>query len=128
MDGRGAGSYVMLGSASSGPSFSVSSSMKLSVAGRSEAGKGGSCMLIPDLVVMAKVGASDVSSRQAYLIGWVVLLTLISFMGSSAVITNQVQVASFLRWKRRSWRVMVHPKYHLGIGHILLFYSILLLQ
>ncbi|GJX29956.1 hypothetical protein Tco_0238035 [Tanacetum coccineum] len=58
MDGRGAGSCVMLGSAPSGPSFSVSPSVKLLVAGRGEAGKGGSCMLIPDLVVMAKVGAS----------------------------------------------------------------------
>ncbi|GJW26000.1 putative nucleotidyltransferase, ribonuclease H [Tanacetum coccineum] len=58
MDGRGAGSCVMLGSAPSGPSFSVSPSVKLLVAGRGEAGKGGSCVLIPDLVVMAKVGAS----------------------------------------------------------------------
>ncbi|GKG51901.1 hypothetical protein Tco_0544539, partial [Tanacetum coccineum] len=38
------------------PSFSISSSVKLSVAGRGEAGKGGSCVLIPDLVVMEKVG------------------------------------------------------------------------
>ncbi|GJR08203.1 hypothetical protein Tco_0790855 [Tanacetum coccineum] len=34
------------------------SSVKLSTAGRGGAGKGGSCMLIPDLVVMEKVGAS----------------------------------------------------------------------
>ncbi|GJW76455.1 hypothetical protein Tco_0138137 [Tanacetum coccineum] len=58
MDGRGAGSCIMLGSAPSDPSFSVSPSVKLSVAGRGGAGKGGSCVLIPDLVVMAKVGAS----------------------------------------------------------------------
>ncbi|GJV84026.1 hypothetical protein Tco_1523924 [Tanacetum coccineum] len=58
MDGRGVGSCVMLGSASSGPSFLVSSSVKLSVAGRGKDGKGGSCVLVPDLVVMAKVGAS----------------------------------------------------------------------
>ncbi|GJZ93650.1 hypothetical protein Tco_0665853 [Tanacetum coccineum] len=32
--------------------------VKLSVAGRGGPGKGGSCVLIPDLVVMAKVGAS----------------------------------------------------------------------
>ncbi|GKE54428.1 hypothetical protein Tco_1489584 [Tanacetum coccineum] len=38
------------------PPFSVSL-VKLSTVGRGEAGKGGSCMLIPDLVVMAKVGA-----------------------------------------------------------------------
>ncbi|GJR57019.1 hypothetical protein Tco_1499181 [Tanacetum coccineum] len=58
MDGRGAGSCVMLGSAPSVPSFLVSPSVKLSVVGYGEAGKGGSCMLIPDLVVMAKVRAS----------------------------------------------------------------------
>nr|GEX16633.1 putative reverse transcriptase domain-containing protein [Tanacetum cinerariifolium] len=53
--------------------------VKLSVAGRGRAGKGGSCVLILDLVVMAKVGASDLG------------------------------FALLLRWKRRSWRVMVHP-------------------
>ncbi|GJY61499.1 hypothetical protein Tco_0462156 [Tanacetum coccineum] len=58
MDGRGAGSCVMLGSEPSGPSFSVSPSVKLSVAGRGRAGKGRSYVLIPNLVVMAKVGAS----------------------------------------------------------------------
>ncbi|GKF05219.1 hypothetical protein Tco_0035887, partial [Tanacetum coccineum] len=58
MDGRGAGSCVMFGLAPSGPSFLVSLSVKLSVAGHGGAGKGGSCVLIPDLVVMAKVGAS----------------------------------------------------------------------
>ncbi|GJY89111.1 hypothetical protein Tco_0503739 [Tanacetum coccineum] len=58
MDGRGAGSCIMLGYAPSGPSFSVSPLVKLSVAGRGEAGKGGSYVLIPDLVVMTKVGAS----------------------------------------------------------------------
>ncbi|GJU91148.1 hypothetical protein Tco_1303571 [Tanacetum coccineum] len=39
-------------------SVSVTPSVKLSVAGHGGAGKGGSCVLIPDLVVMAKVGAS----------------------------------------------------------------------
>ncbi|GKD86499.1 hypothetical protein Tco_1357653, partial [Tanacetum coccineum] len=48
----------MLGSAPSCPSILVSPSVKLSVAGRGGAGKGGSCVLIPDLVVMSKVGAS----------------------------------------------------------------------
>ncbi|GJX48973.1 hypothetical protein Tco_0275818 [Tanacetum coccineum] len=57
MDGRGAGSCIMPSSASSCPPFSVSS-VKLSIAGHGGAGKGGSCVLIPDLVVMAKVGAS----------------------------------------------------------------------
>ncbi|GKA86040.1 hypothetical protein Tco_0807751 [Tanacetum coccineum] len=55
MDGRGAGSCVMFGLAPSSPSFSVSISVKLSVTGRGGAGKGGSRVLIPDLVVMAKV-------------------------------------------------------------------------
>ncbi|GKD35247.1 hypothetical protein Tco_1250756 [Tanacetum coccineum] len=58
MDGQGVGSCVMLGSAPSGPSFSISPSMKLSVAGHGGVGKGESCVLIPDLVVMEKVGAS----------------------------------------------------------------------
>ncbi|GJR78440.1 hypothetical protein Tco_0149225 [Tanacetum coccineum] len=89
MDCRGAGSCVMLGYAPPCPSFSVSPSVKLSVASRGGARKGGSCVLIPDLVVMVKVGASDVSSRQAYLLGWVALLTFISLMGSSSIITNQ---------------------------------------
>ncbi|GJT96784.1 60S ribosomal protein L3-1 [Tanacetum coccineum] len=39
MDGRGAGSYKLPGSAPSGPSFLISPSVKLSVAGRGEAGK-----------------------------------------------------------------------------------------
>ncbi|GJU92440.1 hypothetical protein Tco_1304863 [Tanacetum coccineum] len=64
MDGQGAGSCVMLGSAPSGPSFSVSPSVMLSVAGRGEAGKGGSCVLIIDLVVMAKVGALEDVGRE----------------------------------------------------------------
>ncbi|GJY69153.1 hypothetical protein Tco_0472135 [Tanacetum coccineum] len=52
------GSCVMLSSAPSAPSFLVSPSVKLPVASREEAGKGWSCVLIPDLVVMAKVDAS----------------------------------------------------------------------
>ncbi|GJW77140.1 hypothetical protein Tco_0138822 [Tanacetum coccineum] len=55
MDGRGASSCVMFGSAPSCPSFSVSLLVKFSVAGRGGAGKGGSCVLISDLVVMAKI-------------------------------------------------------------------------
>ncbi|GJV72007.1 hypothetical protein Tco_1492002 [Tanacetum coccineum] len=51
---------------------------------------------------------------------WVVLLTFIDLMGSSAIITNQV--ALLLRWKRCSWRVIVRPKDRLGTG--LFFYSI----
>ncbi|GJS85733.1 hypothetical protein Tco_0752274 [Tanacetum coccineum] len=43
----------------SGPSLLDSSLVKLSIVGRSGAGKGGSCMLILDLVVMAKVSASS---------------------------------------------------------------------
>ncbi|GJY92075.1 hypothetical protein Tco_0507857 [Tanacetum coccineum] len=116
------GSVKLLGSPSFwGSSFSGSPWVKLSVDGCSGLGKGGSCVLIPDLVVMAKVGALDVSSRQAYLIRRVVLLTLISLMGSSAV-------ALLLRWKRRLWMVMVCPTDRLGAGRILLFYSILLLH
>ncbi|GJV77043.1 hypothetical protein Tco_1508627 [Tanacetum coccineum] len=41
------------------PFFSVSPLVKLSVANRGGVGKGGSCVLIPDLVVMVKVGALD---------------------------------------------------------------------
>nr|GEV33793.1 hypothetical protein [Tanacetum cinerariifolium] len=41
-----------------GPCFLVSPSVKFSVAGYGVVGKGGSCVLILDLVVMAKVGAS----------------------------------------------------------------------
>nr|GFD39870.1 hypothetical protein [Tanacetum cinerariifolium] len=58
MDGRGAGSCMVLGSAPSGPSFSFSSSVWSSKVDRGGAGKGGSWVLTPDLVVMAKVGAS----------------------------------------------------------------------
>ncbi|GJX38553.1 hypothetical protein Tco_0251856 [Tanacetum coccineum] len=58
MDGRGASSCIMLGSSSSGLSFSTSPSVRLSDVGRGGAGKGGSWVLTPDLVVMAKVGAS----------------------------------------------------------------------
>ncbi|GJT37673.1 hypothetical protein Tco_0937538 [Tanacetum coccineum] len=58
MDGQGAGSCVMFGSAPSGPSFSGSPLVKLSIADRGGAGTGGSCVLIPDLVVMAMVGDS----------------------------------------------------------------------
>ncbi|GJW49076.1 hypothetical protein Tco_0090427 [Tanacetum coccineum] len=47
MDGRGAGSYIMLGYVPSCPTFLGSPSVKLSVTG-----------CIPDLVVMAKVDAS----------------------------------------------------------------------
>ncbi|GJT54891.1 hypothetical protein Tco_0989945 [Tanacetum coccineum] len=50
----------------------------------------------------------NVSSRRAYLLGWVVQLTFIGLMGSSAVIANQVSL--LLRWKRRSWRVVIRPK------------------
>nr|GEY98133.1 reverse transcriptase domain-containing protein [Tanacetum cinerariifolium] len=119
MDGRRAGSCVMLGSVPSCPSFLVSPLVKLSVAGRGGARKGGSCVLIPDLVVMEKVGASgriiiDVSSGQAYLLGWVVLLTFISLMGSFVVIANQV--ALFLKWKKPSWMVMVRPTDRLDTG------------
>ncbi|GJV75091.1 hypothetical protein Tco_1506675 [Tanacetum coccineum] len=57
MDDRGTGSCVVICSVPSGFSFLVSSSVKLSVTGHSGAGKGGSRVLIPDLVVMARVGA-----------------------------------------------------------------------
>ncbi|GJY14667.1 hypothetical protein Tco_0385089 [Tanacetum coccineum] len=58
MDDRGTGSCVVLFFVPSGFSFSVSPSMKLLVMGRGGVGKGGSHMLIPDLIVMARVGAS----------------------------------------------------------------------
>nr|GEU72793.1 hypothetical protein [Tanacetum cinerariifolium] len=51
-----------------GPVFFSSPSMKLSADGRGMAGKGGACVLIPDLVVMAKVGTLgeiQVSSLEA---------------------------------------------------------------
>nr|GEX17265.1 hypothetical protein [Tanacetum cinerariifolium] len=66
MDGRGAGSYVMLGFAPSSPSFLVSPSVKLPVAGCGGARKGGSCVLNPDLVVMEKVGALGIPARTDY--------------------------------------------------------------
>ncbi|GJR36963.1 hypothetical protein Tco_1212647 [Tanacetum coccineum] len=84
MDGQGMGSCVKLFSVPSG--FLVSPSVKLLVGGRGWVGKGGSRVLIPDLVVMARVGASDVSSRQAYLLEWVIQLTFIGLMRSSAVL------------------------------------------
>ncbi|GKC21176.1 hypothetical protein Tco_1023326 [Tanacetum coccineum] len=55
MDGRGTGSCVELFSVPSG--FLVSPSVKLLVGGRGGFGKGGIRVLIPDLVVMARVSA-----------------------------------------------------------------------
>ncbi|GJV77041.1 hypothetical protein Tco_1508625, partial [Tanacetum coccineum] len=103
MDGQGAGSCVMFGSVPSSPSFLV----KLSIAGRGAARKGGSRMLIPDLVVMAKVGYS----------GFGVSLLLI--------------VESIWEYCSRSslrWVVTCHLTNHLGIGHILQFETTLLLR
>ncbi|GJX96471.1 hypothetical protein Tco_0352269 [Tanacetum coccineum] len=59
MDGRGTSSCIMLGSAPSGPSFLVSPSVRLLDVDRGGAGKGGSWVLTPDLVVMVKVGSSS---------------------------------------------------------------------
>ncbi|GKD66713.1 hypothetical protein Tco_1308821 [Tanacetum coccineum] len=146
MDGRGAGSSLclMLGSAPLGHSFSAVPSVLVGV-GSEGVGKGGSRVLTPDLVVMAKVGASGlgvsllliVESIWEYcsrnflrailsLLGRVVLLIFISLMGSFAVIADQV--ALLLKCKKHSWMVMVRPRDRLGTGHILLFDSILLLQ
>ncbi|GKB20675.1 hypothetical protein Tco_0854598 [Tanacetum coccineum] len=58
MDDRGMGSCVVLCSMPLGFSFLVSPSMKLLVAGHGGARKARSRVLIPDLVVMARVGAS----------------------------------------------------------------------
>ncbi|GKE27825.1 hypothetical protein Tco_1443209, partial [Tanacetum coccineum] len=108
---------------------------------RRGAGKGGSRVLAPDLVVMAKVYASgiiiliepqkrriivDVSSGQAYLLGRVVLLTFISLMRSFAVVANQVVL--LLKWNKRSCMKTVRLTDCLGTGRILLFDFILLLQ
>ncbi|GJW74474.1 hypothetical protein Tco_0133844 [Tanacetum coccineum] len=151
MDGRGAGSYVMLGSAPSDPSFSVSPLVKLSVAGRGGTGKGGSCVLIPDLVVMAKVGASGSGVSLLLIVerNWeycscnpmryrysdrilkgndhcrcLLQTSILALIGCSTYIhqphgilhnnLKSVKVALLLRWKRHSWRVMVHPKDRLG--------------
>nr|GEW53266.1 hypothetical protein [Tanacetum cinerariifolium] len=111
--------------------------VKLLVVGRGRAGKGGSCVLIPNLVVMAKVGTlglgvslllivENVSSGQAYLLGRDVMRTFISLTGSFAVIANQV--ALFLKWKKRSWMVIVRPTDRLDTRRIHLFDSILLLH
>nr|GEZ06696.1 hypothetical protein [Tanacetum cinerariifolium] len=58
MFGRGTGYCIVLGSAPSGPSFLVSPLVRSSYVDRGRAGKGGSWVLNPDLVIMAKVGAS----------------------------------------------------------------------
>ncbi|GKE83433.1 hypothetical protein Tco_1557175, partial [Tanacetum coccineum] len=54
MDGRGAGSCIVFGSTPSCPSFSVSPSVRSSDVDRGGAGKGGSWVVTPNLVVMAK--------------------------------------------------------------------------
>ncbi|GKC09194.1 hypothetical protein Tco_1000804 [Tanacetum coccineum] len=59
MDDRCTGSCVVLCFLSLGFSFLVSPLVKLSVVGWGRAGKGGSYVLIPDLVVMERLGASD---------------------------------------------------------------------
>ncbi|GJZ16676.1 hypothetical protein Tco_0552799 [Tanacetum coccineum] len=122
MDDRGMGSCVVLYYMPSGFSFSVPPSAKLSVSGCGEAGKGGSRMLIPDLVV----NGESWCFRQANLLGWVIQLTFIGLMGSSAVLANKV--ALLPRWKKRSWRVIVRPIDRLGTGRTLHFYSIPLLH
>ncbi|GJV99525.1 hypothetical protein Tco_1554777 [Tanacetum coccineum] len=60
MDGLGVGSSlcVMLSLAPSGPFFLVAQLVWLAGVGFERVGKGGSRVLTPDLVVMAKVGAS----------------------------------------------------------------------
>ncbi|GJT01959.1 hypothetical protein Tco_0823128 [Tanacetum coccineum] len=146
MDGRGAGSCIMLGFAPSVPSVLVSPSVKLSVAGRGGAGKGGSCVLIPDLVVMAKVGTlgSGVLLLLIVEIGELILkLTsnnlleaILSFFFTFAVpswwgivVLIEPQKVAFLpKWKKCSWVVTCHPMDHLGIRHIIQFDSTLLLR
>ncbi|GJV83430.1 hypothetical protein Tco_1523328 [Tanacetum coccineum] len=158
MDGRGTGSCVELFSVPSG--FLVFPSVKLLVRGRGRVGKGGSHVLIPDLVVMARVDASgsgvllfsiaeriwEYCSRDP-LQCWTsmyrhsdrilegkdhyrcLLQTIIpARVGYSAHIHRPHEVALLSRWKKRSWRVMVHPIDRLGIGHILQFESTLLLR
>ncbi|GJT72290.1 hypothetical protein Tco_1031576 [Tanacetum coccineum] len=113
MDDRGTGSCLVLYSVPSGFSFLVPPSAKPLVAGHGKAGKGRSRVLIPDLVVNGESIVVliesykgriivNVSSRQAYLLGWVIQLTFIGLMGSSAVLANKV--ALLPRWKKRSWR------------------------
>ncbi|GJX58213.1 hypothetical protein Tco_0289603 [Tanacetum coccineum] len=101
MDGRGVGSCEMLGSASSGPSFLVSSSVKLSVAGRGGDGKGGSCVLVPDLVVMAKVDASGLG----------VSLLLIAERNWEYCSSNPILCSSSLclNWRIKSLRAELCP-------------------
>nr|GEY76105.1 hypothetical protein [Tanacetum cinerariifolium] len=50
-------------------SFLVSPSVELSVAGRGEAEKGGSCVLIPDLVVMEKFGYIAYEMKETFMEG-----------------------------------------------------------
>nr|GEV96572.1 hypothetical protein [Tanacetum cinerariifolium] len=87
----------------------------------SRAGKGGSWVLTPDLVVMAKVGASepqkegiiiDVSPRQEYLLGLIGLFAFIDLVGSFTVVAYQA--ALLQKWKKHSWVVTCRPTYRLG--------------
>ncbi|GJZ29025.1 putative reverse transcriptase domain-containing protein [Tanacetum coccineum] len=163
MDGRGTGSCVELFSVPS--RFSVSPSVKLLVAGHGGVGKGGSRVLIPDLVVMARVGASGLGVLLLSIAEriWeycsrnplryhrfdrilerkdhyrcLLQISIPARMGYSAHIhrphevlcsnRKSVWVALLPRWKKRSWRVMVHLIDRLGIGHILQFESTLLLR
>nr|GEW91555.1 hypothetical protein [Tanacetum cinerariifolium] len=59
MDGQGTGSCTMLGSSPSRLSFLISPLVRLSDVGLGEAGKGGSRVITPDMVVMEKVSALD---------------------------------------------------------------------
>ncbi|GKD17205.1 hypothetical protein Tco_1206363 [Tanacetum coccineum] len=149
MDGPGTGSCVELFFVPSG--FLVSPSMKLLVEGCGGFGKGGIRVLIPDLVVIARVGASGLRVLLLSIAKriWEILegkdhcrcilqTSMPARVGYSAYIhrpheilcsnRKSVWVALLLRWKKRSWRVMVHPIDRFGIGHILQFESTLLLQ
>ncbi|GJT69626.1 hypothetical protein Tco_1028912 [Tanacetum coccineum] len=132
MDGRGAGPYIMFGSTSSGPPFSVSL-VKLLVTGHGGGGKGRSCVLIPALVVMAKVGASSSgalyrrSDRISKGKGHCRCLPRI-MLGPVSLLVFVGLVVLHLKWRKCSWVVTRHPTDHLDIGHILQFDSTLHLR
>ncbi|GJS09293.1 hypothetical protein Tco_0366089 [Tanacetum coccineum] len=147
MDGRGAGSCIVFGSAPLCLSFSVSPTVRSSDVDRDGAGKGGSWVLTPDLVVMAKghlllflyvfcslmmgFRRSDKTSEERDHRRCLPQTSIPARPGWSVFIHRPCAVLRSCiasKWKKRSWVVTCRPTDRLGTRHIHQFDSTLLLR